>query len=149
MVLSFTYWSGRVAFEPLLAVPCGLVSGLAVNINTLHPKSLKLFKRFITFEFGLSKVIIGATILAFGTSLPELAASLSASIKAAGGQLKAADLAIGNVVGSNLANIALVLGFSLLYGSIKVGKEWNKLEFPSLIFFSVGFFERFWVHIMS
>ena len=60
----------------------------------------------IAREFGLSEDIIGLTIVAIGTSLPELATSVTASVK------KSSDMAIGNVVGSNIFNIFWVLGLS-------------------------------------
>lgn len=58
----------------------------------------------IATSFGVSQTVIGLTIIAFGTSLPELATSIIASLK------KDTDIAIGNVVGSNIFNILLVLG---------------------------------------
>lgn len=57
-------------------------------------------------RFGISKLVIGMTVVAFGTSAPELLVSLNAALSGSSG------LAIGNVVGSNIANILLVLGFS-------------------------------------
>ena len=56
--------------------------------------------------FNMSEKVIGLTIVAFGTSLPELAASLVAAIK------KQMDISIGNIIGSNLFNILCVLGLS-------------------------------------
>lgn len=61
---------------------------------------------FMANEFGMSKRIIGLTVVAIGTSLPELATSIVAALK------KNSDIAVGNVVGSNIFNILLVLGFS-------------------------------------
>ena len=60
----------------------------------------------IAKTFGMSESVIGLTIVAIGTSLPELAASIAAAMK------KNADMAIGNVVGSNLFNVFLILGIS-------------------------------------
>ena len=59
--------------------------------------------------FGLSPIVIGLTVVAFGTSLPELVVSIVAAI---GGS---SPIAIGNVVGSNIANVGLVLGLSLIH----------------------------------
>lgn len=65
-------------------------------------------------SFGVSEKIIALTIIAFGTSLPELVTSIVASIK------KETDLAIGNVIGSNIFNICVVLGIpTAIFGSIK------------------------------
>jgi len=60
----------------------------------------------VSERFGISKLVIGMTVVAFGTSAPELLVSLNAALSGASG------LAIGNVVGSNIANILLVLGVS-------------------------------------
>ena len=54
--------------------------------------------------FGLSAIVIGLTVVAFGTSLPELVVSLAAALEGS------STIAVGNVVGSNIANVGLVLG---------------------------------------
>jgi len=64
-------------------------------------------------KFGISEFIIGVTIIALGTSLPELASATYATF------LGNTDLAVGNVIGSNIANIALVLGATSLFGVIR------------------------------
>ncbi|MGB7338580.1 MAG: calcium/sodium antiporter, partial [Phototrophicaceae bacterium] len=64
---------------------------------------------------GVSDLVIGVTIVAFGTSLPELATSLTAIMK------KEDDIAIGNVIGSNVANLLLVLGATATIRNIEVG----------------------------
>jgi cation:H+ antiporter len=68
-------------------------------------------------KIGVSEHIIGITLVAFATSLPELAASVVASIEGAG------SLAFGNVIGSNIANICLVLGFATMLVKITPSKE--------------------------
>jgi cation:H+ antiporter len=72
---------------------------------------------FIARYFGVSQLIIGLTLVSMGTSLPELGASVYASYKGEGG------IAIGNVVGSNIANIALVLGICLLLKRMLVRRQ--------------------------
>ncbi len=67
----------------------------------------------IAREFGISERVIGLTVVAFGTSLPELAASMVAAIRGH------ADMAVGNVVGSNLFNILLILGATSLIHPIE------------------------------
>jgi cation:H+ antiporter len=84
---------------------------------------------FIARYFGISKLIIGLTLVSIGTSLPELGASVYASYKGEGG------IAVGNVVGSNIANIALVLGVCLLLRQIKI----NRVRRDSLIMLGVSF----------
>ncbi len=77
---------------------------------------------FIAKHFGVSELIIGLTLVSMGTSLPELGASVYASATGAGG------IAVGNVVGSNIANIALVLGVCLLITEISVKKKMLKRD---------------------
>ncbi|MCI5884914.1 MAG: calcium/sodium antiporter [Clostridiales bacterium] len=72
---------------------------------------------FLAKNFGVSDRIIGLTIVAFGTSLPELATCITAAIK------KNADIAIGNIVGSNIFNILFVLGLSSLITPIEYSRD--------------------------
>ncbi|MGL4292548.1 MAG: sodium:calcium antiporter, partial [Bacteroidales bacterium] len=74
----------------------------------------------IAHSFGISERIIGVTIVAFGTSLPELAASLSAAFK------KQTDIAIGNIIGSNLFNILSVVGMTAIIRPIPV--NWDSFR---------------------
>ncbi|MCH8518504.1 calcium/sodium antiporter [Candidatus Gracilibacteria bacterium] len=71
----------------------------------------------IALSLGMSELVVGLTIVAIGTSLPELATSVIAAIK------KETDIAIGNIVGSNIFNILLVLGVSGLITSIAIDGE--------------------------
>ena len=80
----------------------------------------------------ISPLIIGLTIVAMGTSLPELSVSVADSIKALINN-GTAETAIGNVVGSNICNMLLVLGFSVVFTPILVKKNTIKREFPILI----------------
>jgi len=80
---------------------------------------------------GVSPLIIGLTVVAFGTSAPELAVSVQSSLQ---GQT---DLAIGNVVGSNILNILLVLGVAAIITPISIHKRVIKLEVPIMIAVSV------------
>ena len=86
----------------------------------------------IAKKLKISPLIIGLTIVAMGTSLPELAVSVSDSISniASGTH---ANVAIGNVIGSNIANILLVLGFSVVFTPIVVKKGVCKRELPILL----------------
>jgi cation:H+ antiporter len=80
---------------------------------------------------GISDFLIGMTLVALGTSLPELAASL---VAAAHGQ---ADIALGNVVGSNIANVLGILGFTVVMQPIVVAPNLLRTELPVLLGFSV------------
>lgn len=82
----------------------------------------------IAASSGLSPVVIGLTVVAFGTSAPELAVSLGAAAKGT------SDLALGNVVGSNIANILLVLGLSAVVGSgLVVAFRIVRIDVPIMI----------------
>ena len=86
----------------------------------------------IAKKLHIAPMIIGLTVVAMGTSCPELAVSVSDSIACLnnGGN---ANVAIGNVVGSNICNIVLVLGLSILFTPIIIKKSSLKKEFPFLI----------------
>lgn len=85
-------------------------------------------------ELGIRPIIIGLTVIAFGTSSPELAVSLSASIK------ESDEIAIGNIIGSNIANIGLVLGVSALVFPLKVERIIMKSELPLMIAISAALY---------
>ena len=77
-------------------------------------------------NLGMSPMLIGLTIVSIGTSAPEILVSLMAATSGHG------DLAIGNALGSNIANIALVLGVTLLIAPIPVNERLMKKELPLL-----------------
>ena len=82
----------------------------------------------IGLSFGIPPFIIGVTVVAFGTSLPELASSIAAVVEGS------SDIVIGNVVGSNIANIALVLGLVAIIGKeIKVHETIMYADIPLLV----------------
>jgi cation:H+ antiporter len=86
----------------------------------------------IATRTGISSIVIGLTVVAFGTSTPELAVSVSSSLD------DKADLAIGNVVGSNIANILLVLGLAAAVGGgLTVAQRIVRLDVPVMIGVSV------------
>ena len=82
-------------------------------------------------KLQISAVVIGLTIVAFGTSAPELAVSVSAALKGSN------DIALGNVVGSNIFNTLVVLGASAAITPIAVGKSAIKKDYPMSIFAAV------------
>lgn len=86
----------------------------------------------IARNFGMSKLVIGATVVAFGTSLPEAVASIFAQLKGGRG-----DIALGNVIGSNIANIGLVLGLSALISPIAGDTAVGKREIPIMLGVSI------------
>ena len=78
----------------------------------------------IARHFNIPAFIIGLTIVAFGTSMPEAAVSVTAAMKGANG------IAVGNVMGSNMFNLLVVLGFSALIKACPVSKAMMKFEYP-------------------
>ena len=82
-------------------------------------------------SFKISPFIIGATVIGFGTSTPELAVSLMASLQDSG------DLALGNIIGSNITNIGLVLGLTALIVPLTIEKQRFTDESPPLIITSL------------
>ncbi|MGD1899612.1 MAG: calcium/sodium antiporter [Phormidesmis sp.] len=76
---------------------------------------------------GISPLVIGLTVVAFGTSAPELAVSLNASLH------NQADIALGNVVGSNICNVLLILGVSSLIAPLVVAQQLVRLDVPIMI----------------
>jgi len=82
---------------------------------------------YIAFKIGIPRVVIGATVVAFGTSIPELATSVDAVRK---GHL---DMALGNIVGSCFINITCILGVTLAASTLRV----NMAAFSNLVMFSL------------
>lgn len=86
----------------------------------------------IASNFGLSDMVIGLTLVAFGTSLPELATTIVAAIR------KETDLIVGNVIGSNIFNILLIGGIVPLIHSVPIDKFLFTNQLPVLLFISVA-----------
>jgi len=85
----------------------------------------------LALSFGISPLVVGLTIVAFGTSAPEMAVSVGAVLDGKG------DLAIGNVVGSNIFNVLFILGVSALITPLVVNIQLIRQEVPILIGASV------------
>ena len=85
----------------------------------------------IATKFGIPQLVIGLTIVAMGTSAPEAAVSISAAI---GGS---ADITIGNIVGSNILNIFIILGISAVITTLAVASSTIKYETPFMILVTV------------
>ena len=85
----------------------------------------------LSFKFSISKMVIGMTVVSFATSAPELLVSLQAALSGSPA------IAINNVIGSNIANIGLVLGITALVGSIAVDKSFYKVNWPVMMIFSI------------
>lgn len=105
----------------LLQFTAGLVS-LVIGAEALVRGSSRLAR-----AAGISPLVVGLTVVAFGTSSPEMAVSLSSAL---GGR---ADVAVGNVVGSNVFNVLLILGLSAAIAALVVHRSLIRLEVPLLI----------------
>ena len=88
----------------------------------------------LSIKLNLSKVVIGLTVVSFATSAPELLISISSALKGS------SDIAISNVLGSNIANLGLVLGTALCFTSIKIPKSNIKYDWTFMMFVSILFY---------
>lgn len=85
----------------------------------------------MSLKFNISKLVIGMTVVSFATSAPELLVSLQAALKGS------SDIALGNVIGSNIANIGLVLGITAIISPLTVDDRFYKLNWPMMMLLSV------------
>lgn len=85
----------------------------------------------IALRAGISSLVVGLTIVAFGTSAPELVVSLKAGLDGIG------NIAVGNVIGSNIFNIAVILGLSAVISPLKVNIQVLRVDIPIMIGFSI------------
>src|SRR3989344_2175162 len=94
-------------------------------------------------KFGVPTLVIGLTIVAFGTSMPELVVNITSAISGS------SDIAFGNIIGSNVANILLILGVTASIVSLKVAHSttWKEIPFSFLaiivllVFANTGFLD--------
>ena len=105
----------------LLMCVGGLVL-LVVGANALVRGASKL-----ALSFGISPLVVGLTIVAFGTSAPEMAVSVGAVLDGRG------DIAVGNVVGSNIFNVLFILGISALITPLIVNVQLIRQEVPIML----------------
>ena len=129
------YWS--------LALPCQLMSmafgrqdNMAINLIilivaliflTLGAEALVRGASSLARHLGLTPLVIGLTVVAFGTSAPEMVVSVGGSLRGHG------DIAVGNVVGSNIFNIGIILAISAIVAPIKINLGVLKLDAPLVI----------------
>ena len=85
----------------------------------------------LSLKFNISKFVIGMTVVSFATSLPELIVSVNAALN------NSPSIAVNNVIGSNIANIGLVLGLVSILGKITVDNYFYKRDWPWMFFFSL------------
>ncbi|MCJ7771994.1 MAG: calcium/sodium antiporter [Desulfobacterales bacterium] len=85
----------------------------------------------LAFRLGLTRLVVGLTIVAFGTSSPEMVVSVKAAFVGNGA------ISLGNIIGSNICNIALILGLSALLNPIRVDAQIVRIQTPIMIFVSL------------
>lgn len=88
----------------------------------------------LSFKLKLSKMVIGLTVVSFATSAPELLVSLQAALDGI------SDMAIGNVIGSNIANIGLVLGLTAIISALDVDRDFYRFNWPVMMLFSIALY---------
>ena len=88
----------------------------------------------LSFKLKISKLVIGMTVVSFATSAPELLVSLQAALDGV------SDIALGNVIGSNIANIGLVLGITAIISPLTVDKDFYKLNWPMMMLASFALY---------
>jgi len=110
----------------LVLILVGIV-GLGVGAELMVRSAVTIAR-----HFGISELVIGLTIVALGTSLPELAASVVSAWK---GEM---DISVGNVIGSNIFNTLFVLGFCSLLRPLVVEQRLLLIDMPIMLLFSVA-----------
>lgn len=88
----------------------------------------------LSFKLKISKLVIGMTVVSFATSAPELLVSLQAALDGV------SDIALGNVIGSNIANIGLVLGITAIISPLAVDRDFYRLNWPMMMLASFALY---------
>ncbi|MEW7280185.1 calcium/sodium antiporter [Aquimarina sp. 2201CG1-2-11] len=115
-------------FVSILYVIIGLVL-LVVGGEFLVRSSVAL-----SFRLKLSRMVIGLTVVSFATSAPELLVSIQAAMDGL------SDISLGNVIGSNIANIGLVLGITAIIGPLAIDRDFYKFNWPVMVLLSFVLF---------
>lgn len=110
-------------------------TGLIVGAFAIRESAL-----LIARTMGISELVIGLTIVSVGTSLPELATSIVAAFR------DKADIAVGNIIGSNIFNILAVLGFTGMIVPLNVNPHVLIFEFPAVIIMSILLLPVVWMN---
>lgn len=85
----------------------------------------------LSFKLKISKLVIGLTVVSFATSAPELLVSLQAALSGS------SDISLGNIIGSNIANVGLVLGITAIISPLTISKDFYKLNWPVMMLVSL------------
>ena len=88
----------------------------------------------LSYRFHMSKMVIGLTVVSFATSAPELLVSIQAALDGF------SDISLGNVIGSNIANIGLVLGVTAIIAPLTIDQDFYKFNWPVMMLLSVALY---------
>jgi cation:H+ antiporter len=113
-----------------LALPLGLVLGGCVGL-VIGGQGIVFGATALAAALGVPEIIVGLSVVAVGTSLPELATTLVAAAR------NEADLAVGNIVGSNIFNVTFVLGGTALVRPFEIPERILSVELPATLFLSL------------
>lgn len=118
--------SGRHRGGRVLLISLGLLAVGLVVLAVAGDLLVRVASR-MALRFGMEPVVIGATVVAFGTSMPELTVSVAGALSGADG------VAVGNVVGSNITNVLLVLGIAAVIAPMSVHRRMPRVDIPILL----------------
>ncbi|MCR4320213.1 MAG: calcium/sodium antiporter, partial [Candidatus Brocadiaceae bacterium] len=145
-ILAYTCYVYRVAlkesksieleYEEFIGVKDNVAKDIfliVIGIGALVGGAYLLVHSAIYFAkvIGISELVIGLTVIAVGTSIPELATSMVAAIR------KESDISVGNVLGSNIFNILAVLGIASIIQPLQVNSASLRIDMPVMLFFSI------------
>ena len=144
--VAFTFITGEEEVEEILHEVEGLAAEPEEGPNLLRNLGLVMAggaglgfggwaivegAHYLTVVFGISESVVGFTVVAIGTSLPELITSVVAAVR------RQADIAVGNVVGSNIFNLTAVMGGAAMARGFAVEQQVLELEFPTVVLISI------------
>jgi len=129
---SETFVSPGISRLYYLFITCIGCTGVVIGANLLVTGGIYWAK-----ILGVSDIVIGLTIFAIGTSLPELATSVTAMVK------NESDISLGNVIGSNIQNIALVIAIVACISPLSIPEISLRIDFPVMLIFSCIFYGFF------
>jgi len=128
---------GRPGGLRLLGFPIFLVVVGAVGL-VVGGRGIVTGARAMAAGYGIPEVIVGLSVIAVGTSLPELATTVIAAVR------READLAVGNIVGSNIFNLTFVLGGTALITPLEVHPILLRVEYPAMLLLSLFLLPLAW-----
>ena len=124
----------KLSFERTLIYCFFGVTGLVLGADTMIKGAVELAN-----NLSISKTVIGLTIIAFGTSLPEIAAAVASLFH------RRVDMALGSIIGSNIFNIVAGLGITRFVSELQISKDMLSMGMPTMIFatFTLAIYSSF------